>query len=121
ADGTVRNMVVITGDRHQAYACDLKADFERPDSPTVASEFVATSVTSGGDGADIDDLGRTFLAANPHMKFFSAQRGYIRVNVDKDRWKGDFRVLPYVTRPGAPVSTRATYIVEDRKPGVQQG
>src|SRR5690606_8097429 len=99
----VRNLVVLSGDRHQNYAIDLKRDFDEPGSPTVAAEFVATSVTSGGDGADVDDLGRTFLAANPHMRFFNAQRGYIRVHVDRERWRSDFRVLPYVTRPGAPV------------------
>ncbi len=115
----VRNLVVLSGDRHQNYAVDLKRDFDEPGSPTVATEFVTTSVTSGGDGADMDDLGRRFLAANPHMRFFNAQRGYIRVNVDRDAWRSDFRVLPYVTRPGAPVSTRASFVIEDRKPGVQ--
>jgi alkaline phosphatase D len=85
----------------------------------VAGEFVGTSITSGGDGADVDALGRTFLAANPHMKFFNAQRGYVRVNVNRERWRSDFRVLPYVTRPGAPISTRASFVVEDRHPGVQ--
>ncbi|GAA2095657.1 alkaline phosphatase D family protein [Actinomadura alba] len=118
-DRDVRNLVVITGDRHQNYAADLKLDFNDPDSPTVASEFVGTSITSGADGADIDALGRTFLAANPHMKFYNAQRGYVRVNVNRERWRSDFRVLPYVTRPGAPISTRASFVVEDRSPGVQ--
>ncbi|WP_345433353.1 alkaline phosphatase D family protein [Actinoallomurus vinaceus] len=115
----VRNLVVITGDRHQNYAADLKRNFDEPDSPTVASEFVGTSVTSGGNGTDIDDTGRTFLAANPHMKFYNAQRGYVRVNVNRERWHSDFQVLPYVTTPGAPVSTRASFVVEDRRPGVQ--
>ncbi|MEV0695356.1 hypothetical protein [Streptomyces sp. NPDC050388] len=36
-----------------------------------------------------------------------------------DLWTTDFRVVPYVTRPGAPVSTRATYVVENGRPGVQ--
>jgi alkaline phosphatase D len=119
-DRHVRNLVVITGDRHQNYAWDLKRDFEDPNSPTVASEFVGTSVTSGADGADMNDDGRKFLAANPHMKFFNAQRGYVRVNVNRERWRSDFRVLPYVTKPGAPISTRASYVVEDRRPGVQE-
>jgi alkaline phosphatase D len=119
-DRHVRNLVVITGDRHQNYAWDLKRDFDDPNSPTVASEFVGTSVTSGADGADMNDDGRKFLAANPHMKFFNAQRGYVRVNVNRERWRSDFRVLPYVTKPGAPISTRASYVVEDRRPGVQE-
>lgn len=118
-DQGVRNLVVLSADRHQNYATDLKRDHADPGSPTTASEFVATSVTSGGDGADVDDLGRRFLAANPHLKFFNAQRGYIRVNVNRERWRSDFRVMPYVTRPGAPVSTRASFVVEDRRPGVQ--
>jgi alkaline phosphatase D len=57
------------------------------------------------------------MAANPHMKFINTQRGYVRVNVNKDRWQSDFRVLPYVQTPGAPVSTRASLVVEDRVPG----
>jgi alkaline phosphatase D len=118
-DRGVRNLVVITGDRHQNYAWDLKRDYADPHSPTVASEFVGTSITSNGDGADMTDEGRRFLAANPHMKFFNAQRGYVRVTVDRERFTSDYRVLPYVTRPGAPVSTRASVVVEDRVPGVQ--
>lgn len=115
----VRNLVVVTGDRHQNYAWDLKRDYADPGSPTVGSEFVGTSVTSGGDGADMTPQGEQFLAANPHMRFFNSQRGYVRVRVDRDRWTSDFRVLPYVTRPGAPVSTRASVVVEDGVPGVQ--
>ena len=114
------DLVVITGDRHQNYAWDLKRDYADPTSPTVASEFVGTSITSNGDGADMNTDGVNFLAANPHMKFFNAQRGYVRVNVNRQRWRSDFRVLPYVQQPGAPVSTRASYVVEDRVPGVQE-
>ncbi|MER5387576.1 alkaline phosphatase D family protein [Saccharopolyspora sp. NPDC002686] len=115
----VRNLVVITGDRHQNYAWDLKSDFEDAASPTVASEFVGTSITSGGDGADMTDEGRTMLAANPHMKFFNSQRGYVRCTLTPELWRSDYRVVPFVERPGAEISTRATYVVEDRHPGVK--
>lgn len=118
-DRGVRNLVVITGDRHQNYAWDLKRDFNDPTSATVGAEFVGTSVTSGADGFDMTAEGQRFLAANPHMKFFNQQRGYVRVNVNRERWQSDFRVMPYVTRPGAPVSTRASFVVEDRVAGVQ--
>ena len=53
------------------------------------------------------------------MKFINTQRGYVRVNVNRERWQSDFRVLPYVQTPGAPVATRASFVVEDRVPGVQ--
>jgi alkaline phosphatase D len=32
----------------------------------------------------------------------------------------DFRVVPFVQRPGAPVENRGTFVVQDRKPGLQQ-
>ncbi|GHJ37499.1 alkaline phosphatase [Streptomyces sp. TS71-3] len=120
-DQGVRNLVVVTGDRHQNYAWDLKRDFADPDSPTVASEFVGTSIATGADGADMNADGQNLLASNPHMKFFNGQRGYVRVNVTPERLRSDFRVVPYVTTPGAPVSTRASYVVEDGKPGVKEG
>ncbi|MBH0779271.1 alkaline phosphatase D family protein [Nocardia bovistercoris] len=118
ADRGVRNLVVITGDRHENYAADLRRDYADPDSAVVGSEFTGTSVTSGGDGVDVYDHGRRLLAANPDLKFFNAQRGYVRVEVDRQLWRNDFRVVPYVTRPGAPVLTRATYVVRDGEPGV---
>ncbi|GAB2664898.1 alkaline phosphatase D family protein [Kribbella swartbergensis] len=117
-DSGVRNLVVITGDRHQNYALELKRDYANPDSATVGTEFVGTSITSGGDGADMTDQGRQFLAANPHLKFFNSQRGYVRVTVNQKQWRSDYRVVPYVTKPGAPISTRASYVVEDRDPHV---
>ncbi|GAA0572550.1 alkaline phosphatase [Kribbella sandramycini] len=117
-DSGVRNLVVITGDRHQNYALELKPDYADEKSKAVGTEFVGTSITSGGNGADMTEQGKQFLAANEHLKFFNAQRGYVRVTVDQRQWRSDFRVLPYVQTPGAPISTRATYVVEDRNPHV---
>lgn len=117
ADRDVRNLVVITGDRHQNYAGDLRRDCTDPDSPIVATEFVGTSITSGGDGSDSPEEGERFLAANPDWKFFNEQRGYVRVHVNEKLWRSDFRVVPYVEKPGAPISTRASYVVEDGAAG----
>ncbi|MCW2811617.1 MAG: Alkaline phosphatase [Friedmanniella sp.] len=114
-----RNLVVLTGDRHQNYAWDLKADYADPGSATVGTELVGTSITSGGDGADLTDQGRDFLAANPHLRFFNNQRGYGRLTVTPTECRNDFRVLPYVSRPGAPISTRVSAVVTDGRPGVQ--
>ncbi|MGH3353821.1 MAG: alkaline phosphatase D family protein [Nocardioides sp.] len=115
----VDNLVVITGDRHQNYASNLLADYDDPGSAVVGSEFVGTSVTSGGDGADMTTGGEALLRANDHLKFFNGQRGYVRVKVTPEELSSDFRVVPYVQRPGAPISTRATYVVENGRPGVQ--
>lgn len=115
------NLVVITGDRHENQAADLRRDYSDPGSPVVAAEFTGTSITSNGDGVDLSDKGRGLLAANPDVKFFNAQRGYVRVELDHQLWRNDFRVVPYVRYPGAPIRTRASYIVQDGIPGVTEG
>jgi phosphodiesterase/alkaline phosphatase D-like protein len=46
ADQKIENVVVIGGDIHSFWVTDLKQDFGDPNAPTVATEFVGTSVTS---------------------------------------------------------------------------
>jgi len=116
----VDNFVVITGDAHRSVAADLKANFDDPDSATLGTEFLGTSVSSGGNGQDHDNWGRTWLAENPHMKFHNSQRGYARCRVTSTEWSTDYRVVPYVDRPGAPISTRASVHLEAGRPGIQQ-
>ena len=48
AEQQIENVVVIGGDIHSFWVADLKQDFGDPNSPTVATEFVGTSVTSEG-------------------------------------------------------------------------
>ncbi|MGW0181115.1 alkaline phosphatase D family protein [Nocardia sp. NPDC003345] len=110
-------MVVLTGDRHENYVADIRGDYRDPGSPVVATEFTGTSITTGRDGADLTPRGRMLLAANSDMKFFNGQRGYLRVEVDERRLRTDFRVVPYIREPGAPVSTRASFVVEHGTPG----
>src|SRR3712207_7608318 len=47
---------------HNNWLADLKADFSDPDSPTVGTEFVGTSITSGGDGADTNPRAQGIVA-----------------------------------------------------------
>ena len=113
------NPVVLTGDFHSNWVADLKAAFDDPNSATVGTEFVGTSISSGGDGSDINLIGRTALAENGHLHFHNSQRGYLRCALTRDRWTTDFRVVPYVLREGAPISTRASFVVEAGRPGAQ--
>jgi alkaline phosphatase D len=113
------NPVVVSGDRHRHMASDLKADFDDPNSPTVAVEFAGTSASSDQDGEDLDDHSKTVLANNPHVKFMNHQRGYLRMTLSSERCQADHLVMPYVSTPGAPISTRASFITEPGNPGVQ--
>ena len=112
--------VVLTGDVHTSWASDLKRDWDER-SPAIASELVGTSITSGGDGADAFEGAAAMLSANPHIKFHHARRGYVRCELDAARWRADFRALPYVSRPDAPVGTVRSFVLERGRPGLIDG
>ncbi|HWS38816.1 MAG TPA: alkaline phosphatase D family protein [Actinoplanes sp.] len=119
-DAGVRNPVVLTGDVHAHWADDLKLDWADPTSRTVGTELVCSSITSGGDGADVASGNHSWAAWNPHLRFYNNQRGYVRTRITGRALTADFVVLPYVTRPGATAHTRATFVIEDRVPGLQR-
>ncbi|MCA6283253.1 MAG: alkaline phosphatase D family protein, partial [Phenylobacterium sp.] len=84
-----------------------------PAGAPLAVEFVATSISSGGDGVDQRADGRRYLADNPFLKFNNAQRGYVVCDVSPEVWRTEFKVLDQVTRPGGVLSTRAAFAVEN--------
>lgn len=114
------NPVVLTGDIHSNWAANLSLDFDDPSARVVGSEFVGTSITSGGDGSDMTDYGAGLLANNPHVKFYNNQRGYVAATLTPGLWRSDYKVVPYVTRAGAPVSVRKSFVTEANRPGVQE-
>ena len=116
--GDVRNPVVITGDVHAHWAAEVKERFDDPSSATVATELVATSITSGGDGSETQEDTAAILADNPHIRFYNNRRGYVRTHVTAQEMRADFQVVPFVSRPGAPLQTRASFVVPDREPGL---
>jgi alkaline phosphatase D len=119
-DHKTANPIVLTGDIHSNWVNDLKPEFYREHSPIVATEFVGTSISSGGDGVDVRPTTATVLAENPHIKFFNGQRGYVRCAVTPQRWQADYRIVAAVSQPDAAVTTRASFVVENGKPGAQR-
>lgn len=115
-ESRLSNPVVLTGDIHNNWAGELKADFDQPSSPTLGVEFVATSISSGGDGADVTPDTSAILSQNPHIKFFNNQRGYVRHVVTPERWQADFQVLDRVSTRGEHIKTRRSYVVETGRP-----
>lgn len=112
------NPVVISGDLHDAWVAHLKQDFDDPDSETLASEFVGTSISSDGDGAESSEDGINAFAngRNPHLLFHNYRRGYVSCELTQDQWLAHFRVVDFVEQPGAPLRTEASFAVEDGNP-----
>lgn len=118
---SIRNPVVLSGDRHLTMISDLKKDFADPSSDVVGAEFVGTSVSSNGDQdqaafhAQFDPL----KPDNPHWKVIDAHRGYHLFDIRRDGIDARVRVVDTVVRPQATASTFASLRVESDEPGVQ--
>jgi alkaline phosphatase D len=117
----IRNPVVITGDWHSTFVNDLKVDFKDPDSPVVATEFVGTSISSNGDAIVYGPYYGPMVPDNPHIRFFDGdRRGYVRCTLTPDTWTTDLRMVSTVSTRDAPVSTFASFVVQDGTPGATQ-
>jgi alkaline phosphatase D len=113
------NPIVLTGDIHSSWVHDIKRDFNNPDSQTLGTEFVATSISSDFPTAFIEPVTQA-LSNNPHTKFFDgALRGYVRCVLTHKRWQSDYRVVSTIREPEATINTLTSFVVEDGKPGAQ--
>jgi alkaline phosphatase D len=111
------NPIVLTGDIHTNWVNNLVANPLEPTGPAVGTEFVVTSITSGGDGTDAPANLAGLLSENPFVKFHNAQRGYVSAEITRERMRADYQVVPFVSKPDAPKSTRASFVVETGRPG----
>jgi alkaline phosphatase D len=119
AERRVSNPIVLSGDVHAFYAADLKLDFDDPGSPVVATELVTTSISSNGRPPE---RVAAVLPENPHIKLADGtRRGYTRVTLSRDRAVVEMQAVDTVKTPGAPISTLATFVVEDGKAGALRG
>ena len=111
------NTIIITGDNHNNWVRNVPPVYLRLDAEPVATEFIGTSVSTGGDrtinttyGGDVN---------NPHFRFFDNHHGYVRCKLTPELWTTDFRIVPTVLSPDAPVSTLASFVVEQGRAGAQ--
>ena len=114
-----KNLVVLSGDLHDAIAGTLHTDFTAAGAPAVGTEFVVTSISSDGDGVEINGGGRRMLEHNPHLKFWNGRRGYLLNTLTHKSWQADFRSVQYVQKPGAAIETKQRFTLEPGNPNPQ--
>ncbi|MFK0170060.1 alkaline phosphatase D family protein [Streptomyces sp. NPDC090306] len=115
----IRNTVFLTGDIHMAWANDVPVDAGTyPLTPSAATEFVVTSVTSDNldDTAKLPEGTVAALAepeirlTNRHVHWVDTDRhGYGVLDVTADRAQMDFYVLSDRTDPAATSSWIRSY------------
>jgi alkaline phosphatase D len=113
------NVVAVSGDAHRHFAGDLIQD--QGNGAIIASEFSATSVTSGADGAgDNDFMCRSAREYNPHLKAITDKRGYLVCDVTRDVWKADLKIIDKVTEANGALSSYARFEIDHGKPGLRR-
>ena len=115
----ISNPVVLTGDIHSNWANELRVDDREVDQPIVATEFVCTSISSGGNGVDQPKNLEQVLMDNAAVRFHNAQRGYVRCELTPETWKSDYVVVDKVTEPGGTCSVRASFVIESHDPSLK--
>jgi len=116
-----QDTVIIGGDMHSYFAVDVRAQGEgRADSPVIASEFVAGSVTT--QNYNYDRWTKTIAEpGNEHIKFFDDRvHGWAAAEVTPARWSVDFRAMSTTWRRDATASSLSKWAVEWGRAGVQR-
>jgi alkaline phosphatase D len=120
ADRKPANPIVVTGDIHSSWVSDLKVQWKDEKAPAVGSEFIGTSISSGGDGSEEQAQTAAWYSENPHLKMYNNRRGYMLLTLDQAQCRTEYRTVEYVTKPGAPIRTQSSWIVENGRRGVQK-
>lgn len=115
----ISNPVVLTGDIHTNWVNDLRIDDLDPQSKVVATEFVGTSISSGGDGSAIVPYLDLLKSRNPGVKYHGTQRGYVLCTLTPESWQSDYRVVDKVTTKDGNVTTNASFVVESGQAGAK--
>ena len=116
--GRNKNVISLGGDVHATYLSDLKADFDKPSSPTLASEIVGTSITSPSWSLATTER---VISNNPHIKFVkSDQRGYALLEVGSQFTQVSLRVIDNARTVQPLVETHAKFVIGRKQPGIQR-
>lgn len=127
----IDNLVVLTGDAHEAYAFDLTPDPNNllayrglDGGGSLGVEFVATSITTRGDAAIGNSLGAVLTrigadaqqllrVTNPHLKYYqNTLNGYVLIDLTPARAQAEFWFVPKVGEPTDEESCDAVFVTE---------
>jgi len=118
AQPRVQDVVVLGGDVHRHVAANLRLNPRDRNSPIVASEVVASSITSKG----LSELANAWIkSSNPdivHMR--SDERGYVLIDVSQQQVQCEFRGTLHPVRAQAKFHTQARCVIERGTPGVRK-
>ena len=101
-NNNIKNVIVLTGDIHTAWAMDLPYNTSTYNATTgagsVGVEFVCTSITSSSSPVPLDPLYPLVSALLPHIKYVDLyKKGYGVLDLKDTVAQGNFYSVPTIT------------------------
>ena len=112
------DVVCLGGDVHRHTVARLRADVADERTPVVASEFVASSITSRSISETAIEM---MLRSNPDLLHARGdERGYMAFELTPERLRCELRATAHPVTTEAVVRRQAGYVVERGRPGPQR-
>ena len=119
ASKNISNPIAIGGDIHAFYAGIVNRVATDFNSPSLITEFVTTSISSGGGGNK--RYQQAVRAENPPLAFFENRvRGYALCDVSQNDLLVTFRRVENVNNPNSTCTTLKRLLVKDNQVGITQ-
>jgi len=116
-----RNPLVLGGDVHSFFACELARNPARPASPgnpLVATEFCGTSITSPSRPQARTEQ---YVSMNHGIKYGrSDKRGYMLLTIAPTDTTAHFLALDNVQDNTSPIARAAGFVVRNGRPGLNR-
>jgi alkaline phosphatase D len=110
------NPVIFSGDIHSFWANEVKKNPFDPETKSIATEFVGTSVTANGPSYEFFQRA---LTENPHVRYFeSRNRGYVSVTLTPKALSARYMAISDRRDLNASVSLIKSFVVEAGKPAI---
>nr|WP_294816922.1 alkaline phosphatase D family protein [uncultured Sphingomonas sp.] len=113
------NVVIATGDVHKHHAGVLPSREGDLLSTPVATEYVASSISSGGDGSDMPAGWEQVLANNPHTRLVNDRRGYQLFDIGRNEWRTEVIAVDQISTRGGARRRVASLVTVPERPGVE--
>ncbi|MCP5267232.1 MAG: alkaline phosphatase D family protein [Burkholderiaceae bacterium] len=113
------NPVLLGGDVHSGWIADIKRDYARFDSATVATEICSTSITS--PAGLTEKMARRAMDELPYLHFgHTAERGYTLLEIGPARIDVSIRATRDVRVEHPTLSTLARFTIDAARPGAHR-
>ncbi|MYM69688.1 alkaline phosphatase [Pseudoduganella sp. FT55W] len=115
------NPLVLSGDVHSFFACELAHNPTRPRSPTnqvLATEFCGTSITSPSRAQSRTEQ---YVSMNHGIKYGrSDKRGYMLLTITPNDTTANFLALDNVQDSASAIVRAAGFVVRNGQPGLNR-